>query len=334
MLKSLLGRLILFFIAVVILGIGTAYFEYQADLTQLLKPDINAIISVKRGDNISTVVAELKRRGVIENRWTAIAYARISGKANKIKAGDYLLSNNATLPSLLEDMVAGKVITYNITVAEGLTFADLLHILAASPSIQHTLEDEAPEKIAAQLNIQGNPEGWFLPETYQVTRDTTDLALLKRMHHDMQVFLNNQWEHRASGLPLQNAYEALILASIIEKETALNNERKQISGVFLRRLQKNMLLQTDPTVIYGVENYHGTLTKTHLKTDTPYNTYLHKGLPPTPIALPGKASIEAALHPDNSNALYFVANGKGGHTFSDNYQAHLQAVEKYRQQQK
>lgn len=334
MLRSLFFRLILFFIAIIIFGISIGYFYYRINLMQPLKPDAVPVIIVKRGDNISIIADELKRRGIINNRWTAILYARFHGKANKIQAGDYLLQNESTIPLLLQDMIDGKVITYNITVIEGITFSDLLNVLAANPKIKHTLKDKSPMQIANRLNISGNPEGWFLPETYQFTRNTTDFALLERMHHDMQIFLDNAWAHRANDLPLKNAYDALILASIIEKETALSSERQKISGVFIRRLRKNMLLQTDPTVIYDADDYHGSLTRKHLKTDTPYNTYIHKGLPPTPIALPGKASIEAALHPDDSQALYFVANGKGGHTFSDTYQEHRRAVDIYRQQEK
>ena len=172
-----------------------------------------------------------------------------------------------------------------------------------------------------------------MPETYQFHRGSSDLELLKRMYGEMQRTLEQEWPNRADGLPLANPYQALILASIIEKETGVASERPQIAGVFVRRLQKDMLLQTDPSVIYGAADYHGDLTRKHLQTDTPYNTYINKGLPPTPIALPGKASIQAALHPADGDSLYFVADGKGGHTFSATYEEHQQAVARYLKQQ-
>ena len=172
-----------------------------------------------------------------------------------------------------------------------------------------------------------------MPETYQFHRGSSDLELLKRMYGEMQRTLEQEWPHRAEGLPLANPYQALTLASIIEKETGVASERPQIAGVFVRRLQKDMLLQTDPSVIYGAADYHGDLTRKHLQTDTPYNTYINKGLPPTPIALPGKASIQAALHPADGDSLYFVADGKGGHTFSATYEEHQQAVARYLKQQ-
>ena len=172
-----------------------------------------------------------------------------------------------------------------------------------------------------------------MPETYQFHRGTSDLELLKRMHGEMQRVLESSWPTRADGLPFATPYQALILASIVEKETGVASERPQIAGVFVRRLEKDMLLQTDPSVIYGAADYHGDLTRKHLQTDTPYNTYINKGLPPTPIALPGKASIEAALHPADGDSLYFVADGKGGHTFSATYEEHQQAVARYLKQQ-
>jgi hypothetical protein len=233
----------------------------------------------------------------------------------------------------MNDITNGKVVVYNITVVEGKTFKDLRASLVQTAGIEHTLNDKTDAQIATLLGIDGSPEGWFMPETYQFHRGSSDLELLKRMYGEMQRTLEQEWPNRAEGLPLANPYQALILASIIEKETGVASERPQIAGVFVRRLQKDMLLQTDPSVIYGAADYHGDLTRKHLQTDTPYNTYINKGLPPTPIALPGKASIQAALHPADGDSLYFVADGKGGHTFSATYEEHQQAVARYLKQQ-
>ena len=260
-------------------------------------------------------------------------YARLNPQAANIKAGDYRIDENATLPSLINDITNGKVVVYSVTVIEGKTFKDLRDTLRQTAGLEHTLNNKTDAEVATLLGLQGNPEGWFLPETYQFNRGMTDLDMLKRMHDEMQRTLEQAWTSRAEGLPLATPYEALILASIIEKETGVAAERPQISGVFTRRLQKNMLLQTDPTVIYGAADYHGDLTRKHLQTDTPYNTYINKGLPPTPIALPGKASIEAALHPADGDSLYFVADGTGGHTFSATYEEHQQAVADYLKKQ-
>jgi UPF0755 protein len=181
--------------------------------------------------------------------------------------------------------------------------------------------------VAREIAGAENPEGWFLPETYQFVRGYTAADLLKRAYQDMQAVLSRAWESRADGLPLQSPYELLILASIIERETAVDSERDEISGVFVRRLQSGMRLQTDPTVIYGLgEAYDGNIRKVDLQTDTAYNTYTRHGLPPTPIALPGVASLQAAARPKEGTSLYFVANGQGGHTFSDTLEDHQEAV--------
>ena len=331
-------RLLLnFFLTLILLagwGAGIFYLQYQKTLNAPLVAEGDGIITVKRGDTLATLNRELIRRGVISGSdWVLPLYARLNPQAANIKAGDYRIDENATLPSLINDITNGKVVVYSVTVIEGKTFKDLRETLRQTAGLEHTLNNKTDAEIATLLGLQGNPEGWFLPETYQFNRGTTDLDMLKRMYDEMQRTLEQAWTSRAEGLPLATPYEALILASIIEKETGVAAERPQISGVFTRRLQKNMLLQTDPTVIYGAADYHGDLTRKHLQTDTPYNTYINKGLPPTPIALPGKASIEAALHPADGDSLYFVADGTGGHTFSATYEEHQQAVADYLKKQ-
>ena len=312
---------------------GVFYLQYQKALNAPLVAEGDGIITVKRGDTLASLNHELVQRGVIHSDWVLPVYARLNPQAANIKAGDYRIDASASLPSLMNDITNGKVVVYNITVVEGKTFKDLRASLVQTAGIEHTLNDKTDAQIATLLGIDGSPEGWFMPETYQFHRGSSDLELLKRMYGEMQRTLEQEWPNRADGLPLANPYQALILASIIEKETGVASERPQIAGVFVRRLQKDMLLQTDPSVIYGAADYHGDLTRKHLQTDTPYNTYINKGLPPTPIALPGKASIEAALHPADGDSLYFVADGKGGHTFSATYEEHQQAVARYLKQQ-
>ena len=312
---------------------GVFYLQYQKALNAPLVAEGDGIITVKRGDTLASLNHELVQRGVIHSDWVLPVYARLNPQAANIKAGDYRIDASASLPSLMNDITNGKVVVYNITVVEGKTFKDLRASLVQTAGIEHTLNDKTDAQIATLLGIDGSPEGWFMPETYQFHRGSNDLELLKRMYGEMQRTLEQEWPNRAEGLPLANPYQALTLASIIEKETGVASERPQIAGVFVRRLQKDMLLQTDPSVIYGAADYHGDLTRKHLQTDTPYNTYINKGLPPTPIALPGKASIQAALHPADGDSLYFVADGKGGHTFSATYEEHQQAVARYLKQQ-
>ena len=312
---------------------GVFYLQYQKALNEPLVTEGDGIITVKPGDTLTSLNHELVQRGVIHSDWVLPVYARLNPQAANIKAGDYRIDASASLPSLMNDITNGKVVVYNITVVEGKTFKDLRASLVQTAGIEHTLNDKTDAQIATLLGIDGSPEGWFMPETYQFHRGSSDLELLKRMYGEMQRTLEQEWPNRADGLPLANPYQALILASIVEKETGVASERPQIAGVFIRRLEKDMLLQTDPSVIYGAADYHGDLTRKHLQTDTPYNTYINKGLPPTPIALPGKASIQAALHPADGDSLYFVADGKGGHTFSATYEEHQQAVARYLKQQ-
>ena len=331
--KRLLLNLFLTLILLAGWGVGIFYLQYQKALNAPLVAEGDGIITVKRGDTLATLNRELVQRGVIHSDWVLPVYARLNPQAANIKAGDYRIDASASLPSLMNDITNGKVVVYNITVVEGKTFKDLRASLVQTAGIEHTLNDKTDAQIATLLGIDGSPEGWFMPESYPFHRGSSDLELLKRMYGEMQRTLEQEWPNRADGLPLANPYQALILASIIEKETGVASERPQIAGVFVRRLQKDMLLQTDPSVIYGAADYHGDLTRKHLQTDTPYNTYINKGLPPTPIALPGKASIQAALHPADGDSLYFVADGKGGHTFSATYEEHQQAVARYLKQQ-
>jgi len=236
-----------------------------------------------------------------------------------------------TSESLLQLLLSGKSIAYKITIPEGWTFDLILQALRDSPEIEHTLEGLSEKAILIKLGMQEeHPEGWFFPDTYSFPRGSKDLAFLQRAHKKMRQVLQTEWQNRDQGLPLNNAYEALILASIVEKETGLATERPEIAGVFIRRLKKGMKLQTDPTVIYGMgDRYQGNIRRRDLRQNPPYNTYVHSGLTPTPICLPGKDAIHAVLHPAAGKSLYFVARGDGSHQFSATLKQHNAAVRKY-----
>jgi UPF0755 protein len=256
--------------------------------------------------------------------------------ARSLKTGEYTLLRGMTPRSLLDLVTDGHVIQYSLTVIEGQTFREMLDRIASHAVIEHTLEGLDDEEIMARLGHPGiHPEGRFLPDTYNFPRSTTDLAFLQRAYNAMIDQLQLAWEERQEGLPFKSAEEALILASIVEKETGRAEERPVIAGVFVRRLQKGMKLQTDPTVIYGMgASFDGNIRLRDLRKDTPYNTYTRSGLPPTPIALPGVDAIHAVLHPAAGNSLYFVAMGEGRHYFSSTLKQHNLAVDKFQKKKK
>lgn len=330
MFARFLRLLTLIFLLLLIAAGVYGYRLYQSSLKQSLQPAAMPILHIAKGSNINRVAQDLKAHG-LKNPWALILYARLNNIAPQIKAGDYRIEPNMTPLELLSNIQAGKVVVLQFQIIEGKRSAELLQQLAAVPELKHELSGKTEAEIAALLELNGSLEGQFLPDTYHFSYGDSDLDLLKRMHQALHKTLNQAWETRQNSDMLTSPYEALILASIIEKETSLASERAQISGVFHRRLQQNMRLQTDPTVIYGMgKNYQGKITRQDLQTDTPYNTYTRYGLPPTPIALASAASIRAAVNPDNSDSLYFVANGSGGHTFSATYEQHQQAVQAYR----
>ncbi|MGD8642936.1 MAG: endolytic transglycosylase MltG [Chromatiales bacterium] len=286
---------------------------------------------VPAGASLRAVAADLGERGVLSKPLYWRVLARVQDKAHRIKSGEYRLEPGLTPTGLLDLLVAGKTIQYSLTLVEGWSFKQVMGAIAEHPELVQTLDSEPPEAIMAALGAPGmHPEGWFYPDTYLFPSGTTDLQFLRRTYETMQRRLAAEWEARSQGLPLESPYEALILASIVEKETGAPDERGLIAAVFLRRLERGMRLQTDPTVIYGMgERYQGNIRKSDLLRDTPYNTYTRKGLPPTPIAMPGGDSIHAVLHPAESEALYFVATGDGRHHFSQTYEEHRQAVIDY-----
>jgi len=289
---------------------------------------------VERGDSFLRVVDKLKSHPQVRGhplQWRLLA--RELDVAAHIKTGEYALEPNLTPRQLLIRMREGKVITYRFTIVEGWTMRDLRAALALTQPLEHTIGELDDAALMAHLDRAGvHPEGRFLPETYTYVRGDTDIGLLRHAADALERELAAAWHARAPDLPLHTPEDALILASIIEKETGVASERAQIAGVFTRRLKLGMRLQTDPTVIYGMgSTYQGNLRRVDLQADTPYNTYTREGLPPTPIAMPGAAALRAAVQPDKSDALYFVAvgDGSGRHVFSRTLAEHNRAVAAY-----
>lgn len=296
-------------------------------------PENGIDFEIASGSSFSVVTRELVEQGIIESdRWFRL-YGRWSGQAGAVQAGHYLLLPGATPHSMLRQFTSGAVRLYSFTIIEGWNHRDLLAALHANEEIQASMTDEDWVGLLADLGASvSHPEGLFLPETYRFARGTTDRSLLAQAYRLQQKVLAEEWASRDSSIPLQSPYEALILASIVEKETARADERQRIAGVFTRRLEKRMRLQTDPTVIYGIgPTFNGNLTRKDLRTDTPYNTYTRRGLPPTPIAMPGRAAIRAAVNPAPGEELFFVATGlgDGSHSFSRTMDEHDAAVAEY-----
>jgi UPF0755 protein len=289
-------------------------------------------IDVSRGSSFRNIVGELRQRHLTDANsvyWRVLAeQMRVAGK---LHAGEYALPVGITPRQLLANMAAGKVLQRLFTIVDGWTFDELRQALAQAEKLNHDSASLDGAAIMQKLGAPGEaPEGRFLPETYAYVKGDSDLDILKRAHVAMVRTLATLWPARAKDLPLTTPYEALILASIVEKETGRPEERARIAGVFVRRLQNHMLLQTDPSVIYGMgASYAGNIRKGDLSADTPYNTYTRPGLPPTPIALPGKPALEAALHPAAGDALYFVARGDGGHVFAGTLAEHNRNVDCY-----
>ena len=286
---------------------------------------------IETGTTLKQVAGNLKKLNYLDKPSYLVWYARWQGVANRIKAGEYEFIPGIKPQEFLEQIVAGRVRQYALTIVEGWSFRQLMDAVNQLEKLEHTLTGLTQNEIMARLGFPGqHPEGRFYPDTYNINRGMTDAVFLQRAYQTMEDFLDAAWQGRDENLPYDNPYEALIMASIIEKETAVPDERDQIAGVFVRRIKKGMRLQTDPTVIYGLaEQFDGNLTRRDLKLYTPYNTYLNNGLPPTPIAMPGGDSISAALHPAPGEALYFVSRGDGTHHFSATVEEHNDAVSRY-----
>jgi UPF0755 protein len=322
--KAVIAIAILVFLALVI-----DVSAYLASPIESIKQQESVVVAP--GETLGSVSRKLNERGMNEKPLYLKFYARLSGKANKIKVGEYQVDPGISPMALLDLLVSGKTVQYSITIPEGWTFKQMLEALHNHEQIRATVDIRATEEIMEQVGAPGlHPEGRFLPETYFFTGNTAEIDILKRAYRSLDGLLSQEWQKRDEGLPLKTPYEALILASIVEKETAVADEREMIAAVFINRLRKDMKLQTDPTVIYGMgDAYKGNIRKKDLLRDTPYNTYTRKGLTPTPIALPSASSIRAVMHPADTEALFFVASGGGRHHFTNTYEEHREAVIKY-----
>ncbi len=311
---------------------GWLYRDYQQFAAGPMQIPAKATVVVQAGENLRRIVTELQQRKYTAapfTYWRVLATAM--GVTRVLHVGEYALEPGMSPSTLLDRISEGQVVQHMFTIVDGWTFAQLRNSLAHTPGLQHVSAQLSSADIALRLGISGgHPEGWFLPQTYAFVLGESDFDILVRSHQAMQQMLARLWAQRATGLPITRSYQALILASMVEKETAKPAERPEIAGVFERRLSIGMRLQSDPTVIYGLGSaYHGDITFKDLAADTPYNTYTRAGLPPTPIALPGEPAIQAVLHPATGKALYFVADGQGGHVFSDTLAEHNLAVQRY-----
>ncbi len=307
-----------------------AYLAYYAK-SPLNIPSASQDVSIKANSGLSSIANQLVEQGVIKNKLLFIVLARLMGKEASLQAGEYTLNANVTPYELLLSLISGKTTQAKITFIEGKTFKDMLASLEKNPAVTNTVQQLSYADIMALINPeQSHPEGMFFPDTYYFDRGTKDIVLLKRAHEIMTTKLEQAWQGREQGLPYKNSYEALIMASIVEKETGMASERPMIAGVFVNRMRIGMKLQTDPTVIYGMgDGFDGNIRRKDLRKDTNYNTYTRYGLPPTPIAMPSMAAIDAALHPAKTKALYFVGKGDGSHAFSNSLVDHNRAVAKY-----
>jgi UPF0755 protein len=327
-------RKILLSTVVLLLLAGAAgwavWWQFQTFLeTPLDLPADGHSFNLAPGSHGADIVTKLASLGFTREGWEWKLLMRLEPQV--YRAGEYQLEPGLKPRGLLRKFAGGWVVQHRVTLIEGWTFRQVVAALADHPVLEQNLGPANPSQWPEQLAALGieQPEGWFLPETYSFTRGDSDLDILGRAHRAMAEALALAWASRDDDLPIETPYELLTLASIIEKETSLEEERAQIAGVFVRRLRKGMKLQTDPTVIYGIgESFDGDIRRRDLRTDTPYNTYTRHGLPPTPIAMPGRASLLAAAHPAPGDALFFVANGEGGHTFSATLKEHQAAVDK------
>jgi UPF0755 protein len=328
MLKRWLVRLVLLVMIAAILA--TAWLVLYAQ-TELKPTRLPVQFDLRAGSSLKSAAQQMADAGVLDSPLQFVILARLLGEEARIKAGNYEIDSPISRLGLLQKITQGDYTQVVITLVEGWTFRQVRKALDDHPAVKHDTQGLNEAEILGRLAIdQISAEGWFFPDTYHFSSGTSDLAILRRAHRLMLSHLTIQWERRATELPLKSPYEALILASIIEKETGRAKERPLISAVFINRLRIGMRLQTDPTVIYGMgERFDGNIRKADLIADTPYNTYTRAGLPPTPIAMPGIASLAAALNPPPSKFLYFVSKGDGTSYFSSSLEEHNRAVTKY-----
>lgn len=314
-------------VALLLLGVGAYVYWYSV---VPLEPEAKTYM-VEPGTSLKTFARMLHREKVLPDAYVLVWVAALKGQSRELKAGEYRFRKGMTALEILEQVTAGRVVEHPLRIVEGWNFRQVLEALHAAPKMTHTLNGLGTKQIMAMLGFPNvHPEGRFFPDTYYYPSGVSDLIILQRAYLKMEKVLDEEWKGRSGNTVMRTRDEALTLASIVEKETGKVEERARIAGVFSYRLRIGMKLQTDPTVIYGLgEKFKGNITVAHLRQPTPYNTYTIKGLPPTPIAMPGRESLRAALNPENTRLLYFVSRGDGSHAFSETLEQHNAAVLKY-----
>ncbi len=335
MLKRFVYTLISFALTLVLAVLALYWLAGNAMQQRLALPEPELLL-VEPGSTPTALLNRLEQRQVIKGAiWVRLLW-RLQRNSPSIQVGEYALDAQMSLADLMQKWRSGDVQQYRLTLVEGWNFKQFRAALAKHEKIEQQTAQLSDAELMHKLGLAGvHPEGQFYPDTYQFARGQTDLELLRQANRRLQQVLQQEWQQRAENLPYNTAQQALVMASIIEKETGAAHEREQIAGVFVRRLHKGMLLQTDPTVIYGMgDKYQGKIRRSDLQTPTAYNTYVNPGLPPTPIAMVGRAAIRAALHPSSGDALYFVAKGDGTHHFSRTLAEHNRAVRKYQLQRR
>ena len=335
-------KFFVFLLILLLILSGVGFWGYQK-LTEFVHTPVNAtqdqLLTIERGTTGSKLAALLEQEKILEHADLLPWLLKLQPQLNKVKAGTYSLTGVKTLQDLLDMINSGKEAQFSVKFIEGKTFKEWRKNLENAPHLKQTLQGKSDKEIMALLDIPAvakavyewnNMEGWLYPDTYNYTPNSTDLELLKRSTTRLQKALDKAWNERDENLPLADPYQMLILASIVEKETGIAEERPQVASVFINRLRANMKLQTDPTVIYGMgESYTGNIRKKDLETITPYNTYMIEGLPPTPIAMVSESALQAVAHPAKTDFYYFVADGSGGHKFTRNLNEHNKAVQEY-----
>ena len=330
------NKVIVFVLLILSFAGSWLWMDYQSALNQPALVGQTVYIEIEKGDSLNRIIGKLVDQKLAVKPFWFKVIALQDNALKKLKTGEYELISGLTVPQIIALFVQGKTKQHAITFPEGWSFKDILHELEKNPNIEHSLNGVGLERVMSKLKSDAqSPEGLLFPDTYFFEKHTSDLSLLKRAHDKMQQVLQQEWLNKAEDLPFKTPYEALTLASIVEKETGAAAERPLIAGVFIRRLEQNMLLQTDPTVIYGMgDSYQGDIKAKDLTTATPYNTYVISGLPPTPIAMPGRDALYAVLHPDKGESLYFVARGDGTHVFSATLEDHTKAVDSFQRNKK
>ena len=335
-------KFFVFLLILLLILSGVGFWGYQK-LTEFVHTPVNAtqdqLLTIERGTTGSKLAALLEQEKILEHADLLPWLLKLQPQLNKVKAGTYSLTGVKTLQDLLDMINSGKEAQFSVKFIEGKTFKEWRKNLENAPHLKQTLQGKSDKEIMALLDIPAvakavyewnNMDGWLYPDTYNYTPNSTDLELLKRSTTRLQKALDKAWNERDENLPLADPYQMLILASIVEKETGIAEERPQVASVFINRLKANMKLQTDPTVIYGMgESYTGNIRKKDLETINPYNTYMIEGLPPTPIAMVSESALQAVAHPAKTNFYYFVADGSGGHKFTRNLNEHNKAVQEY-----